>query len=69
MTRFGKAPLGRVLPARLPPHGRRGLENATAAVRSVEVRMLADLTETEQSDALHILQGMIRSLRDGDDGA
>jgi hypothetical protein len=30
--------------------------------------MLAGLTETEQSDALRILQSMIRSLRDGTGG-
>jgi hypothetical protein len=31
--------------------------------------MLAGLTETEQSGAFRILQRMIHSLRDGDDGA
>jgi hypothetical protein len=31
--------------------------------------MLAGLTETEQSAAFRILQSMIRSLRDGNDGA
>jgi hypothetical protein len=31
--------------------------------------MLAGLTGTEQSDAFRILQGMIHSLRDGNDGA
>lgn len=36
------------------------------AVRSVEVRMLAGMSEAEQSDAFRILRGMIRSLRDGD---
>src|SRR6202042_863925 len=45
-----EAPVGKVLPARLTPRGRRSLEKATAAVRSVEVRMLAGITETEQSD-------------------
>jgi hypothetical protein len=38
------------------------------AVRSVELRMLAGMTETEQSDAFRILKGMIHSLRDGRDG-
>ena len=56
-------------PTRLTPRGRRSLEKATVAVRSVEVRMLAGLTEAEQSGAFRILQSMIHSLRDGNDGA
>ena len=68
VTRPAKAPVGKVLPARLTPRGRRGLEKATVAVRSVELRMLAGLTETEQSDGFRILQSMIRSLRDGSGG-
>ena len=36
------------------------------AVRSVEVKMLAGMTEAEQSGARRILQSMIHSLRDGD---
>jgi DNA-binding MarR family transcriptional regulator len=63
VTRPAEAPVGKVLPTRLTPRGRRSLEKASAAVRSVEARMLADLTETEQSDAFRILQSMIRSLR------
>ncbi|MER6622604.1 MULTISPECIES: MarR family winged helix-turn-helix transcriptional regulator [unclassified Streptomyces] len=66
VTRPAEAPVGKVLPARLTPRGRRSLEKASAAVRSVEARMLAGLTETEQSDAFRILQRMIRSLRDDD---
>src|SRR6187551_105286 len=69
VTRPEEAPVGKVLPARLTPRGRRDLAKATAAVRSVEVRMLAGLTEPEQTDASRILRGMIRSLRDGDGGA
>jgi len=65
VTRPAEAPVGKVLPARLTPRGRRSLAKATVAVRAVEVRMLAGLTETEQSDALRILQSMIRSLSDG----
>ena len=61
--------VGKALPARLTPRGRRSLEQASAAVRSVEVRMLAGLTEDEQSGAFRILPGMIHSLRDGNDGA
>ena len=69
VTRPAQAPVGKVLPTRLTPRGRASLERASAAVRSVEVRMLAGLTETEQSVAFRVLQGMIRSLRDGDGGA
>ena len=69
VTRPAEAPVGKVLPTRLTPRGRRSLEKATVAVRSVEVRMLAGMTETEQSGAFRILQSMIHSLRDGNDGA
>ncbi|MFC4502517.1 hypothetical protein ACFPIH_23865 [Streptomyces vulcanius] len=58
-----------VLAARLTPRGRRSLEKATVAVRSVEVRMLAGMTGTEQSAAFRILPSMIHSLRDDNDGA
>src|SRR4051794_25385541 len=67
VTRPAEAPSGRVLPVRLTPRGRRSLEEATIAVRSVEVRMLAGLTRDEQSDAFRILQAMIHSLRGGND--
>ena len=69
VTRPAEAPVGKVLPAQLTPRGRAALAKATVAVRSVEVRMLAGLTEAEQSGALRILQSMIHSLRDGKDGA
>ncbi|MEU1392692.1 MULTISPECIES: MarR family transcriptional regulator [unclassified Nonomuraea] len=69
VTRPAAAPVGKALPARLTPRGRRSLEKASAAVRSVEVRMLGGMNEAEQSDAFRILQSMIHSLRDGDDGA
>lgn len=69
VTRPAQAPVGKVLPMQLTAHGQRSLEKATVAVRSVEVRMLAGLTETEQSGAFRILQSMIHSLRDGNDGA
>jgi DNA-binding MarR family transcriptional regulator len=65
VTRPAEATVGKVLPTRLTPRGRRSLERATAAVRSVELRMLTDLTETEQSEAFRILHTMIRSLRAG----
>ncbi len=67
VTRPAEAPVGRVLPTRLTPRGRRSLAKASAAVRSVEVRMLSGLTEAEQSAAFTILQSMVRSLRDQDE--
>ncbi|MGC4943222.1 MarR family winged helix-turn-helix transcriptional regulator [Kribbella sp. DT2] len=68
VTRPTQAPVGKVLPTQLTPSGRASLEKATAAVRSVELRMTADLTETDQSAVFRILQSMIHSLRAGDDG-
>ncbi|MGC4886407.1 MarR family winged helix-turn-helix transcriptional regulator [Micromonospora sp. DT227] len=68
VTRPADPPVGKALPARLTPRGRRSLEQATVAVRSVEVRMLAGMTGAEQSEAFRILKTMIRSLRDGGDG-
>ncbi|WP_433087516.1 MarR family winged helix-turn-helix transcriptional regulator [Dactylosporangium sp. CA-052675] len=69
VTRPAEAPVGKVLPTRLTPRGRRALEQATVAVRSVEVRMLAGMTGAEQADAFRLLQSMVRSLREGDNGA
>jgi DNA-binding MarR family transcriptional regulator len=66
VTRPAEAPVGKVLPTRLTPRGRQSLEKATAAVRSVEVRMLAGVTEAEQVTTFRVLQTMVRSLRDGD---
>lgn len=66
VTRPASAPVGKVLPTRLTPRGRRSLAGATVAVRSVEVRMLSGLTEDDRSAALRILRSMIRSL--GDEG-
>lgn len=68
VTRPAEPPVGKVLPARLTARGRQSLEKATVAVRSVEIRMLAGLTEAEQSEALRILRQMVRSLRDGKGG-
>jgi DNA-binding MarR family transcriptional regulator len=69
VSRPAVAPVGKVLPTRLTPRGRRSLAKATVAVRSVEIRLLAGMTETEQAVAFRILQSMINSLRDGNDGA
>src|ERR1700709_1598150 len=54
VTRPEQAPVGKVLPTRLTPRGRRSLEKATEAVRSVEIRMLAGMTETERPGAVRI---------------
>ncbi|CDO07783.1 MarR family transcriptional regulator [Mycolicibacterium cosmeticum] len=69
VTRPAQPPVGKALPTRLTPRGRRSLEKASAAVRSVEVRMLAGLTDTEQASASRALRSMIHSLRDGADDA
>jgi DNA-binding MarR family transcriptional regulator len=69
VTRPAEAPVGKVLPTRLTPRGRRSLDKATVAVRSVEVRMLSGLTATEQRAAFRTLQNMIHSLRDVGDNA
>lgn len=68
VTRPAEARVGKALPAQLTPSGRQSLEKATAAVRSVEIRMLSGMTGAEQSDAFRSLSSMIRSLRD-DGGA
>jgi DNA-binding MarR family transcriptional regulator len=66
VVRPAEASVGRVLPTRLTPKGRRRLARATAAVRSVEVRMLSGLSEADQEAALRILRSMVASLRDAD---
>ncbi|MGX1808256.1 MarR family winged helix-turn-helix transcriptional regulator [Nocardia sp. NPDC055321] len=68
VARPAEAPVGKALPARLTPKGRRSLEKASAAVRSVELRMLSGMTEPERSAAFHALRGMIDSLRGGPRG-
>ena len=69
VTRPAEATVGKVLPTRLTPNGRRSLEKATAAVRSVELRMLTGLTDADQSAAFRILKTMIRSLHNDNAGA
>jgi DNA-binding MarR family transcriptional regulator len=64
VTRPTQAPVGKALPTRLTPLGRRSLEKASAAVRSVELRMLSELSDDERAAAGDILRSMIRSLRD-----
>jgi DNA-binding MarR family transcriptional regulator len=66
VTRPARAPVGKVLPTRLTPRGRQSLDKATVAVRSVEVRMLAGMTQAEQATTFSGLQSIIRSLSNGD---
>ncbi|ROS26000.1 MarR family winged helix-turn-helix transcriptional regulator [Cellulomonas sp. PhB150] len=65
VTRPAAAAVGKALPTRLTPRGRRSLEKATVAVRSVELRMLAGMTASEQSAAFQALRSMVRSLGGG----
>jgi DNA-binding MarR family transcriptional regulator len=65
VSRPAEPPVGKALPTRLTARGRRSLEKASAAVRSVELRMLHGMTDDDQAEAFRILQSMIRSLRDG----
>lgn len=65
VTRPAEASVGKVLPTTLTPQGRRSLKKATVAVRSVEARMLADLTSAEQLEAFRILRSMTTALGAG----
>ena len=67
VVRPKEARVGKVLPTQLTERGRRELQKATAAVRSVELRMLGGMTPEEQAGAYRILKSMIHSLQN--DGA
>ncbi|MFJ2551404.1 MarR family winged helix-turn-helix transcriptional regulator [Microbacterium sp. NPDC087591] len=67
VTRATEAPVGKALPTRLTPLGEQKRQQASAAVRSVEVRMLGGMTEDEQAGARRALRSMIQSLRDPGD--
>jgi DNA-binding MarR family transcriptional regulator len=62
VTRPIEARVGKALPASLTPAGRRSLARATVAVRSVEQRMLAGLTEQDQTEARRLLSSIVSSL-------
>lgn len=66
VIRPAEAAVGRVLPTLLTPHGRRRLEEASAAVHSVEARMLSGMTADDRAATFDLLQGMIRRLREGE---
>ncbi|QLD10979.1 MarR family winged helix-turn-helix transcriptional regulator [Microbacterium oleivorans] len=55
---------GKALPTELTARGRERLAAATAAVRSVEVRMLSRLDDAAQVATFRALKQMARSLRD-----
>lgn len=55
-------PAGRALPARLTPLGRERLEEASAAVRSVEARMVAALDESDEQRLRELLRSCVTSL-------
>ena len=63
VTRAAEAPVGKVLPTSLTPRGRQALDAASAAVRSVESRMLSGMTGAEQAAALVSLRSMIAGLQ------
>ena len=64
VRRPAEAAVGKVLPTELTALGRRRLAEASAAVRSVEVRMLAGLNATDRASATRLLRSMVASLRD-----
>lgn len=65
VTRAAQASVGKALPTRLTPQGRARLDQASVAVRAVEVRMLSGLSASEQTAAFQSLHSMLRALRDG----
>jgi len=62
VMRPAQAPVGKALPTRLTPRGRRSLAKATVAVRSVENQMLMGLTEIDQKEARRILLSLVTCL-------
>ncbi|KZE42761.1 MarR family winged helix-turn-helix transcriptional regulator [Microbacterium sp. T32] len=64
VERPATAPSGKVLPTRLTDKGRRDLAAASAAVRSVERRMLSGMTDAEQAAARTALRSMVQALRE-----
>lgn len=62
VTRPDTAPVGKILPTRLTARGHRRLERASAAVRTVESRMLAGINDDDQATILRSLRQMTQSL-------
>ncbi|WP_395817229.1 MarR family winged helix-turn-helix transcriptional regulator [Curtobacterium flaccumfaciens] len=63
VTRAIEPSVGKALPTQLTDSGRRSLAQASAAIRGVEQRMLADLSTDQQTEARRILRSMVTSLR------
>ncbi|WP_433953354.1 MarR family winged helix-turn-helix transcriptional regulator [Curtobacterium flaccumfaciens] len=63
VTRATEPSVGKALPTQLTDSGRRSLAQASAAIRGVEQRMLADLSTDQQTEARQILRSMVTSLR------
>lgn len=55
--------VGKVVPVTLTDRGRVALAQASAAVRSVEDRMLAGMDAADRSAARHALRSMVQALR------
>lgn len=66
VIRPAEPPVGRVLPTRLTPLGRRKLAKATSAIRSVEDRMLNGLDDSQRAEARKMLHAFISSLTSAD---
>lgn len=64
VERTTHAPVGKAIPTRLTPLGERRLAEASAAVRTVEKRMLDGLTAHEQRAVFRALRSMVSSLGD-----
>ncbi len=64
VIRPAAAPVGKALPTRLTPRGRRSLAQATVAVRSIEDLMLRGLAQADQKEARRILLSLVTSLRE-----
>jgi DNA-binding MarR family transcriptional regulator len=62
VSRPAEAPVGRALPVKLTPAGRAQLHTASAAVKSVENRMLAELSADERAQAGRLLRTITTSL-------
>jgi DNA-binding MarR family transcriptional regulator len=69
VMRPAEPPVGRVLPTRLTPLGRRKLAKATSAVKSVEDRMLNGLDDSRRAYARRMLRSFISTLNSTDVGS
>ncbi|WP_328856103.1 MarR family transcriptional regulator [Williamsia herbipolensis] len=62
VQRPDQAPVGKVLPTELTARGRRSLEKATVAVRSVEKAMLDGVADRDQATAFGVLRRVVTNL-------